>query len=148
MIPFMSILFRRSFKTSIFSRLLKVTMATSNIMTEVYIGGIVPEYSVSMLKETIALVWHYVYETRKEKAKLAERYIWNWNIKSFSNETINLFFRKFWASSILDLAKSVRAPRILSQKSTRNYGMKEILALENHVLVDELLCSSHFTKVS
>ena len=148
MLPFMSILFRRSFKTSIFRRFLKVAMATSNIMTEVYIGGIVPEYSVSMLKETIALVWHYVYETRKEKAKLAERYVWNWNIKSFSNETINLFFRKFWASSILDLAKSVWAPRILSQKSTRNYGMKEILALENQVLVDELLCSSHFTKVS
>ena len=110
---FMSILIRRCFKTSIFSRFLKVAMATSNIITEVYIGGIVSGYSVSMLKETIALVWHYVYETRKEKAKLAERYMWNWNIKSFSNETINLFFRKFWASFIFDLVKSVWAPRIL-----------------------------------
>ena len=110
---FMSILFRRSFKTSIFSRFLKMAMETSNIITEVYIDGIVSGYSVSMLKETIALVWHYVYETRKEKAKLADRYMWNWNIKSFSNETINLFFRKFWASFIFDLAKSVWAPRIL-----------------------------------
>ena len=40
-----------------------------------YNGGFVPEFGVSMLKETIELVRGYVYETRKLKAKLAEKYI-------------------------------------------------------------------------
>ena len=35
----MSVLFRRSFKTAIFSRFLKVAIATSNFMNEVYNGG-------------------------------------------------------------------------------------------------------------
>ena len=59
----MSVLFRRSFKTATFSRFLKVAIATSNFMNEVYNGGFAPEFSVSMLKGTIALVWDYVYET-------------------------------------------------------------------------------------
>ena len=33
-------------------------------MNEVYNGGFVPEFSVSMLKETITLVRDYVYKTR------------------------------------------------------------------------------------
>ena len=59
------VLFRCSFKTAIFSRFLKVAIATSNFMNEVYNGGFAPEFSVSMLKETIALVKDYVTETRK-----------------------------------------------------------------------------------
>ena len=59
------VLFRRSFKTAIFTRFLKVAIATSNFMNEVYNGGFAPEFSVSMLKETIALVKDYVTETRK-----------------------------------------------------------------------------------
>ena len=51
----MSVLFRRSSKTAMLSRFLKVAIATSNVMNEVYNGGFVPEFSVSMLKETIAL---------------------------------------------------------------------------------------------
>ena len=47
-------------------------------------------------------------------------------MKSFSNETLNSFFRKFWASYILDLPKTVRALLILPQKSTRNFEMKEL----------------------
>ena len=43
----MSVLFRRSFK---------VAIATLNFMNEVYNGGFAPEFSVSVLKETIALV--------------------------------------------------------------------------------------------
>ena len=35
----------------------------SNFMNEVYNGGLAPEFSVSMLKETIALVRDYVSET-------------------------------------------------------------------------------------
>ena len=55
-------------------------------------------------------------------------------MKSFSNETLNIFFfRKFCFSYILDLAKTVRALRILSQKSTRNFVIKGFWALENHV---------------
>ena len=44
-------------------------------MNKVCNGGFVPEWSVSMLKETIMLVWDYVYETRKDKAKLGEKYM-------------------------------------------------------------------------
>ena len=143
----MFVLFRRSFKTAMFSRFLKLAIATWNFMNEVYNGGFVPEFSASMLKETIALVWGYASETRKKKAKLAEKYMWKRNMKYFSNETPNFFFRKFWASYILDLAKTVKALRILSQKSTGNFEIKELWAMENHVLVNILLCSSHFTDV-
>ena len=74
-------------------------------------------------------------------------FIWNLNVKSFSNETLNVFFRKFCSSYILDLAKTVWVLQILSQKSTRNFGMKELWAMGNHVLVNMLLYSSHFTEV-
>ena len=57
--------------------------------------------------------------------------MWNWNMDSFSNETISFFFRKFSASYILDLAKTVWAVRILSQKSTQSFAMKELWALEH-----------------
>ena len=42
-------------------------------MKEFYNGGFAPEVSVSMLKETIALVRDYVSKTRKYKVKLAEK---------------------------------------------------------------------------
>ena len=70
----MFVLFRRSFKTAIFTIFLKLAIATSKFMNEVYNGGFTPEFSVSMLKKIIALVWDYVSETRKYKAKLAEKY--------------------------------------------------------------------------
>ena len=47
----MFVLFRRSFKTAILSRFLKVAIATSNFMKEVYNGGFALEFSVSMLKK-------------------------------------------------------------------------------------------------
>ena len=68
-------------------------------------------------------------------------------MKSFSNETLNFFFGKFWVSCILDLAKTILALRILPQKFTRNFIIKELRALENHILVNMLLCSSHSTEV-
>ena len=80
-------------------------------MNEVYNGGFAPEFSVSMLKETISLVWDYIYETRKQKAKLAEKR----NMKSISTETLDFFFRKFLASYALDLAKIIWILLILSQ---------------------------------
>ena len=52
----MYVLFRRSFKTAIFSGFLKVAIATINFMNKVYNGGFVPEFSLSMLKEIVALV--------------------------------------------------------------------------------------------
>ena len=61
----MSVLFTRLFKTAIFSRSSKVVIVTSNFMNEFYNGGYLPEFSVSMLKEIIALVRDYVSETRK-----------------------------------------------------------------------------------
>ena len=89
----MSALFRRSIKTTIVSRFLKVAIATSNFMNEVFNGGFAPEFNVSMSKKTIAVVRDYVSETRKEKAKLAEKYMWKRNMKSFSNETLNCLFQ-------------------------------------------------------
>ena len=61
----MSVLFRHSFKTVIFSGFLKGSMATSNFMIKVYNGRFATEFSVSMLKETTMLVRDYVSETRK-----------------------------------------------------------------------------------
>ena len=72
----MSVLFRDSSKTAMLSRLLMVAIATSNFMNEVYNGRFSPEFSVSMLKEIIMLVWEYVYETGKYKAKLTEKCMW------------------------------------------------------------------------
>ena len=53
---FIFVLFRRSFKTAMFSRFLKVAIATSNVMNEVYNGRFSPELSDSMLKKIIVLV--------------------------------------------------------------------------------------------
>ena len=65
----MSVFFRHSFEIAIFSRFLKVAIATSNFINESYNGGFAPEFSASILKETVALVSDYVSETRKENAK-------------------------------------------------------------------------------
>ena len=53
-------------------------------MNEVYNGGFAPGFSVSMLKETLALVRDYVSETRKQEAKLAEKYMKLWNKRALS----------------------------------------------------------------
>ena len=42
-----------------------MAIATFIFMNEVYNDGFAPEFSVSMLKETFALVRDYVYETSK-----------------------------------------------------------------------------------
>ena len=52
----MSVLFRCSSKTGMLSRYLKVAIATTNVMNEVYNGGFLPEFSVSMSKESMALI--------------------------------------------------------------------------------------------
>ena len=56
----MFLLFRHSSKTATFNRFLKVAIATSNFMNELYNGGVLPGFSVSLLKETMALVGDYV----------------------------------------------------------------------------------------
>ena len=38
--------------------------------------------------------------------------------------------------------------RTWSQTSTRNFGLKELVGLKNHVLVNMLLCSTHCTEVN
>ena len=60
----------------------------------------------------------------------------------FSNETLNVFFWKFLTSEILDFPKTVSALQILSHRSSWNSRVKELWALENHVLANMLLCSS------
>ena len=48
-----------------FRRFLKVAIAKSNFINEVYNGRFTPEFSVSIVREIIALVSDFVYETRK-----------------------------------------------------------------------------------
>ena len=69
----MSVLFRCLFRIFIFSRFFKVVIVTSNFVKKFYNGRFAPECSVSMFKETIALVRDYVSGTRKSEAKLAEK---------------------------------------------------------------------------
>ena len=64
----MSVILKLSFKTIIFSRFFNKAVATSNFMSEVYNGGFGRKFSVLRIKETIALLRVYVYETRKWKA--------------------------------------------------------------------------------
>ena len=61
----MSVLFRRLFRTAIFSRFSKVATATSNFMKKFYNCGFLPEFSVSVFKKIIKLVRDYVSEIRK-----------------------------------------------------------------------------------
>ena len=58
-------------------------------------------------------------------------------MRTFSNGTLNFFFGKFCFAYILDLLNFL----------TRNFVIKELPALENHVFVNMLLCSSDFTEV-
>ena len=53
------------------------------------------------------------------------------NMKSFSNETLTLFFffKRFCFSYILNLAKTVWALWILPQKFSRNFVIKELVNL-------------------
>ena len=62
---FMSVLFTCSPKAAMFSRFLKIAIAMSNFMNEVYNSEFLPKFSVSILKEIIALVWDSVHGTRK-----------------------------------------------------------------------------------
>ena len=140
----MSVLFRRLFTTAIFRRFSNLAIVTPNFMKKFYNSGFEPEFSVSMLNEFLTLLRDYVYEMRKYYAKLAEKYISKRNMKSFSNETLSLFFREFCFSYILDLPKTIWALRIPSQKFTRNFVMQEFWAPEIHVHVNMLHCSSHF----
>ena len=68
----MFVLFSPSFKAAMFRRFLKVAIATSSIMNEVYNGGLALEFNVSLLKKIIALVGDYVSETWKKKRKYRE----------------------------------------------------------------------------
>ena len=56
----MSLLFRHSSKTAMFRRFLKLAIAAPDFMNEVYNGGLLPELSLSMLKDIISLFWDYV----------------------------------------------------------------------------------------
>ena len=56
----MSVLFRRSFKTAIFSRFLKVAIATSNFMNEVYNGGFFIVFVVVIIIIIIIIIIHFI----------------------------------------------------------------------------------------
>ena len=77
----MFVLFSPSFKAAMFRRFLKVAIATSSIMNEVYNGGLALEFNVSVLKKIIALVGDYVSETWEKKAKIPGKYRWNRNMR-------------------------------------------------------------------
>ena len=63
----MSVLFRNSFRTAMFSRFLKVAIAMPHLMNKFYNGRFAPEFSDSMLKETITQVRDYISEMRNKK---------------------------------------------------------------------------------
>ena len=65
----MFVLFRHSFRTAIFNRFLELAIATSNSINKFYNSGFRPEFSISMSKETIALVRDYVSKKRGQKSK-------------------------------------------------------------------------------
>ena len=57
----MSVLFTCSPKAAMFSRFLKIATAMSNFMNEVYNSEFLPKFSVSILKEIIALTSKKIY---------------------------------------------------------------------------------------
>ena len=59
---------RRSFQTDMYSRLLKVAIATLNLLNKIYNGGFALELGVSLLKETRALV-------QRSNSVIADRWI-------------------------------------------------------------------------
>ena len=66
-------------------------------------------------------------------------------MKSFSNEALNFFFRMFWFLLYFRSCQNcMSSSEILSQKFTRNFVIKKLWTLENYVLVNMLLSSSHF----
>ena len=58
---------RRSFKTVLFGRFLKVAIATPNVMGKIQNGGLAQEFIVSVLKEIKALVRSYEHEMKLGK---------------------------------------------------------------------------------
>ena len=80
----MSVLFRGSFKTAItiFGRLFKVAIAMSNFMNKVYNERFAPEFGVSMLKETIALVQDYACDVISIKNSCFARFFCFRNLQS------------------------------------------------------------------
>ena len=77
----MSVLFRRLSRNVIFNRFSKVAIAASNFMNEFFNGRFWSEFTVSVLKEIIALVRDCVSETRKIRSKTSwksYRFIYNY----------------------------------------------------------------------
>ena len=60
----MYILFKCSSKTAVLSRLFKASTTMSNFMNKEFNGDFSSEFSVLMLKEVIAIILEYVYETK------------------------------------------------------------------------------------
>ena len=69
-----------------------------------WVGIFILNKLCNIWNDEIKCIWNYVSEMRKEKAKVAKKYLWKQNLKSFSNETLDFFFRRFCFSYILDLA--------------------------------------------
>ena len=62
----------------------------SSFINEGYDEGFALEFNVSMLLEIMAPVRSYIHGTMKYKAKLEGKYMWKWNMKSFSIKTLNV----------------------------------------------------------
>ena len=66
----MSAFSRIPLQTAMLSRLLRVSLATSNFKIEVYNGRFAPKFSVLTLKEVSALVQNYVKKLGAKKKKI------------------------------------------------------------------------------
>ena len=71
----MYVLFRRLFRTAIFSIFSKVAIATSNFMNKFYNDRFAPEVNVSMLKETVGLVQHLYLKRGNKKQNQRKIYM-------------------------------------------------------------------------
>ena len=77
-----------------FNKFLKVAIATSHFIKEVYNGDFYQSLAFQSSRQ-FKIMYR---KLEKKKAKLAGKYKWAWDMKSFLNKTLNFLFRKFWAS--------------------------------------------------
>ena len=109
-----------------------MTISTPNFTNKVCNSEFVPEVSVSMLKETIALVQSHVFNTRKESRSSGKIYI------ELKYKTLQFFLQKVleplpfrYCGNCISFANLVAEIHLKF--------LYEIV--ENHVFVNMLLCS-------
>ena len=132
------VLFRRSFKTVMFSRFLKATL---NFMKKVYNGGFAREFSVSML--TIVLVRNYVSETRKNNQNQPKNICENKYQSSFIGKfLVDLCDKVCRAHTVLPRSKTQENQNFLRKKFS--VSLEKDFIFRFHILMPQKQLSSCF----